>query len=249
VSVDVDRIEQMFEHSVMSPALSLDAAPPQRADVRELQERIRSLENAHTDYPVFPVAPGLESLFPHGGLRRGVVYDIDSSPSLLWALIAEATASGTWCALVGMPDAGLAAAEGMGVNLDRLVLVPHPGEQWLSVVSALIDVVGIVALGPSRPPSDRALSTVLGRLREREATILSRPGWPRTEASISVSAHRWRGLGEGHGVLHEHHISVVARSRQSAAVRSCEMVIDAWGTHYNPVVAPVTDISRHRSAG
>ena len=149
MSVDVDRIEQVFEYSFMSPTLSLDASPPQRADVRELQERIRSLESTHADYPVFPVAPGLESLFPHGGLRRGVVYDIDSSPSLLWALIAEATSSGTWCALVGMPDAGLAAAEGMGVNLDRLVLVPRPGEQWLSVVSALIDVVGIVALGPS----------------------------------------------------------------------------------------------------
>jgi hypothetical protein len=249
VSVDVDRIEQMFEYSIMSPALRLDATPPQRADVRELQERIRSLESATADYPVFPVAPGLDSLFPHGGLRRGVVYDIDSSPSLLWALLAAATSSGTWCALVGMPDAGLAAAEGMGVNLDRLVLVPHPGEQWLSVVSALIDVVGIVALGPSTAPSDRVLSTVLGRLREREATILSRSGWPRTEASISVAAHRWRGLGEGHGVLHEHHISVVSRSRQSAAVRSCEMVIDAWGAHYNPGVAAVTDISRHRSAG
>jgi hypothetical protein len=239
----------MFEYSIMSPALRLDATPPQRADVRELQERIRSLESATADYPVFPVAPGLDSLFPHGGLRRGVVYDIDSSPSLLWALLTAATSSGTWCALVGMPDAGLAAAEGMGVNLDRLVLVPHPGEQWLSVVSALIDVVGIVALGPSTAPSDRVLSTVLGRLREREATILSRSGWPRTEASISVAAHRWRGLGEGHGVLHEHRISVVARSRQSAAVRSCEMVVDAWGAHYNPGVAAVTDISRHRSAG
>ena len=249
MSVDVDRIEQMFEHSVMSPALTLDAAPPRRADVRELQERIRSLENAHTDYPVFPVAPGVESLFPHGGLRRGVVYDIDSSSSLLWALIAEATSSGTWCALVGMPDVGLAAAEGMGVNLDRVVLVPHPGEQWLSVLSALIDVVGIVALGPSKAPSDRVLSTVLGRLREREATILSRSGWPRTEASISVSAHHWQGLGEGRGVLHEHHISVVARSRQSSTVRSCEMVIDAWGARYNPTLASVTDIARHRSAG
>jgi uncharacterized UPF0160 family protein len=42
---------------------------------------------------------------------------------------------------------------------------------------------------------------------------------------------------------------VVARSRQSATVRSCEMVIDAGGAHYNPGVAAVTDISRHRSAG
>jgi hypothetical protein len=249
MSVEVDTIEQMFEYSIMPPPLSLDVQPVQRADVRELQERIRSLEHSRVDYPVFPVSPGLDILFPHGGLRRGAVYDIDSSPSLLWALIAAATSSGTWCALVGMPDAGLAAAEGMGVNLDRLVLVPYPGDQWLSIVSSLIDVVGLVALGPAKPPSDRVLSSVLGRMREREATILARSGWPRTEATLSVSQHRWQGLGQGRGVLYEHHVTVTARSRQSSQVRRCDMVIDAQGTHYRPSGGSLIDMSQHRSAG
>jgi hypothetical protein len=249
MSVDIDTIEQMFEYSVMTPALTLDTPSAQRADVLELQERIRALEAPKVDYPVFPVSSGLDELFPHGGLRRGATYQIDSSASLLWALLATATSRGVWCALVGMPDLGLAAAEDMGVNLDRVVLVPHPAEHWLSVVSALIDVVGIVALGPLSAPSDRMMGTLLGRLRDREATLLVQSAWPRTDASISVSEHHWRGLGKGSGVLHEHRVGITLRSRANQSVRRCDMVIDAWGTRYSPSRAVVTDMAAHRNAG
>ena len=249
VSVDVDIIEQMFEYSVMSPALTLDAFAAKRSDVLELQQRIRSLEVPRVDYPVFPLSSGLDSLFPHGGLRRGATYQIDTSTSLLWALLATATTRGLWCAVVGMPDLGLAAAEDMGVNLDRLILIPHPAEHWLSVVTALIEVVGIVAMGPLGAPSDRMMGTLLGRLRDREATLVVQSNWPRTDGSISVSEHRWKGLSRGRGILHEHRVGVTVRSRANHVVRRGELVIDAWGFNCIPTQAVVTDFSAHRNAG
>jgi hypothetical protein len=246
--VGVDRIEQMFEYGHMSPALTLEGAPPRRPDVLALQQRIHSMEAVSADHQLFPVGPGLESLFPEGGLQRGSIYQVDSSASLLWSLIAEATTKGTWCALVGIPDAGLAAAAELGVNVDRLVLVPYPDTQWLSVVGALIDVVGIVALGSVAAPSDRMLSTLSGRLREREATLLVRQAWPRCESSIHVR-HQWSGVKEGGGLLHEHLVHIEATPRHGQPVRRADLMIDAWGAHDVGRHAPVIDIATQRQVG
>jgi len=246
--VDVDTIEQMFEYSPMSPALTLEGAPPRRPDVLALQQRIHQMEAVTADHQVFPVLQGLEGLFPEAGLQRGAIYQVDASASLLWSLIAEATQRGTWCAVVGIPDAGVAAASELGVNVDRLVLVPYPDKQWLSVVGALIDVVGIVALGSVEAPSDRTLSTLSGRLREREATLLVRRAWPRSEASISVR-HQWSGVHEGGGLLHEHLVQIDALPRHGRPVRRAELMIDAWGTHDVAPRAPVIDITTQKQVG
>jgi hypothetical protein len=248
VSVEIDIIEQMFEYSVMPPALTLPSAPPERAALVALQQRIRSMETTSVAERVFPVSAVFSELFPEGGLRKGVVYQCDSSASVLWTLLAEATTQGVWCALVGLPDMGVAAAEDMGVNLDRLVLVPHPGNQWLSVVGALSDVVGIVVMGPQPAPSQRMMETLLGRLRDREATLVVNSAWPRTEANISVTSHQWEGLGSGHGTLQRHRISVTLKTRNNRSPRHCELLVDAWGAHAQER-SSVVDISHYRHAG
>ena len=246
--MDVDRIEQMFEYGLMSPALSLEGAPPRRPDVRALQQRIHAMESVSADHHVFPVGFGLENLFPEGGLSKGSLYQVDPSASLLWSLIAQATTEGTWCAVVGIPDAGLAAAAELGVNVDRLVLVPYPDTQWLSVVGALIDVVGIVALGAVAAPSDRMLSTLTGRLRERDATLLVREAWPRCESRIEVH-HQWTGVAEGSGLLNEHVVRIQAIPRHGHPVRHAQLMIDAWGAHDTTPQAPVIDIATQRQVG
>jgi len=246
VSVEIDIIEQMFEYSTMPPALILESAAPERSAVAALQQRIRSMETTNVTESVFPVSVALAELFPEGGLRRGVIYQCDSSASVLWALLAEATSQGVWCAVLGLPDMGVAAAEDMGVTLDRLVLVPQPGDQWLSVVGALSDVVGIVVLGPTPAPSQRMIETLLGRLRDREATLVVSSAWPRTEATITVTSHQWEGLGRGHGTLQQHRIGVTLRGRSNQPPRHCELVVDAWGAHTH---APVIDIAQYRHAG
>jgi hypothetical protein len=247
--VAFDTIEQMFEYSVMSPALTVHGPSETRADVRALQQRIRDLEITRVDTPVFGVTQALQGLFPEGGLRRGCTYQIDASSSLLWSLLAGPTREGVWCAVVGIPDVGVAAAEDMGVNLDRLILIPRPHQQWLSVVSALIDVVGIVALGSQPLPSDRMLSTLSGRLRERGSTLLVRSDWPRTEGRIAVGDHAWYGLGAGHGILHEHRVRITLTPRLGNTTRECTVLIDHAGARSDRPEAAVTDIATRRNAG
>src|SRR4051812_28950180 len=102
---------------------------------------------------VVPVVPPLAGLFPDGGLRRGSVVSVPEAGSLPLALAAGASAAGGWCAAVGMPEVGVVAAAGMGVDLDRLLLVDEPGERWAEVAAALLDGVEMVLLRPPGRPS------------------------------------------------------------------------------------------------
>ena len=112
-----------------------------------------------------------------------------------------------------MPDLGVEAAAGLGLDLERLVLVPHPGEQWLSVVSALVDVVSIMLV---RPPvrdgrvriTDGSASKLASRLRQREAVLVSLGDWPGAQARLAVTSSNWAGLGSGFGHLTGRQVTV-----------------------------------------
>jgi hypothetical protein len=97
----------------------------------------------------WPVAPLLAGLLPTGMLRRGSVVSLLGSTSLLWAMISVASQAGAWVAVVGIPEVGALAAAEQGVALDRLALIPRPGEQWPTVVAALLDGVDLLVLQPS----------------------------------------------------------------------------------------------------
>jgi len=47
-----------------------------------------------------------------------------------------------------MPDLGLLAAYELGVDLERLALVPEPGPDWPQVVAALLDGIDVVVVAP-----------------------------------------------------------------------------------------------------
>src|SRR5581483_11245519 len=57
---------------------------------------------------MLPVRPELRRLLPGGGLRRGSTVAVrdgaaPGSVSVLLALLAAASAAGSWCAVVGLP--------------------------------------------------------------------------------------------------------------------------------------------------
>ncbi|HEU0206787.1 MAG TPA: hypothetical protein VFQ74_08875 [Pseudolysinimonas sp.] len=225
--------------SAASVALRVDNdldAPETRADtadvVRELQARIRGMQRTTLDTRALPTHPALGELLPGGALAAGGVYAVDNSTTLALGLLQGPSAAGSWCAIVGMPDLGVEAVAGLGLDLERLVLVPHPGEQWLSVVSALIDVVSVVLV---KPPTrgqgrtrlgDAAASRLASRLRQREAVLVSlgegtaRDGsgeaWPRTDARLTVTASTWAGIGAGFGHLTARQVTVSSASRSWA---------------------------------
>jgi hypothetical protein len=240
MSVQVAIFERMFDHGEM-PALALSvyeepaAADPGAADprvdsrsarieavdtVQALQARIDALQRTRLDSRLMPTHEALADLLPDGGLREGATYALSPSSTLVMALLAGPSQAGSWCGVVGMPEFGVEAAEAMGIDLDRLVLVPHPGDAWLTVTAAIADALGIVVVRPGRAASDGAISKLAGRLRERGSTLLVLGPWPQAEAMISLTESHWSGLGDGHGYLSEREVTITVSSKRGGRPRS-----------------------------
>jgi hypothetical protein len=163
---------------------------------------------------MLPVHQALVDLFPWGGLRRGVTVAVRGSTSLLFALLAQATETGSWAALVGMPNLGLRAAAELGVAVDRLALVRHPGADLPRVVAALLDGMDLVAVDPARL-TDSQVHRLSARARHRGAVLLSAGAWPGADLELTCEAGEWSGLGDGHGHLKARETRVAVRGRRA----------------------------------
>lgn len=180
-------------------------------------------EQAQATGRVLPVLPELRKLLPTAGLRRGSTVAVRGSVSLLLALLAEATATGSWAAAVGMPDLGLVAAGEIRVELSRFALLPRPGAEFAAVTAALLDGMDLVAVSAGVAPSvDLSVEPSLARrlsarARHRGAVLLALGSWPGAELELSCETARWTGLASGSGYLREQRIEIRAVGRGSAA--------------------------------
>lgn len=165
-----------------------------------------------------PVAP----LLPHGALVRGTATQVQGSTSLLLAMAAAACSRGAWCAVMSMPDVGLAAAVEAGLDLEHTVLVPAPGPDAAAVLGALVDGFDVVVVGRCPALSERDRRAVLTRIRTREAVLLS-TAWPQAHVRLSADATTWFGAGAGSGVLTSGEVTVVAHARGAGAARVARM--------------------------
>jgi len=207
--------------------------------VRELQARIRRMQRNKLDTRELPTAPALADLLPGGALAAGSAYSVVDSTTLALGLLQGPSAAGAWCAVVGLPDLGIEAAAGLGIDLDRLVLVPYPGEHWLTVVSALIDVVSVVLVRPQHI-SDGSASKLASRLRQREAVLISMGDWPGADARLTVSDSSWTGLGSGFGHLAARQVTVGSTAaRWQGRAKSRRVWLPAPDQTVSAVVAAV----------
>lgn len=174
-------------------------------------------EHAQVTGRVLPVLPELAELLPSSGLRRGSTIAVHGSTSLLLALLAEATASGSWAAAVGLPDLGLVAAGELGVEVSRLALVPRPGVEFASVTAALLDGMDLVVVDPSDKLAPRVARRLSARARHRGAVLLSRGAWPGAEVALHCEGGRWTGLATGSGYLRARQVAVHTGGRGAAA--------------------------------
>ena len=135
--------------------------------------------------------------------------------SLLWALVAEASAEGAWVGVVGRPELGLVAAAEAGVRLDRLALVPHPGSDLLPVTSALLDGLDVVVVAGAERAGLRAADRqrLAARARQRGAVLIALGPWPGADAELSCTDARWIGPAGGSGRLRERQVRVRLRGR------------------------------------
>lgn len=184
------------------------------ADVLRLRREIGRMQRRRSDSPVVPIPSALRGLLPGEGLQTGSVYSLSPSPSLVCALLSTASQRGSWCAVIGMPTLGLEAAAGFGIDLERLILVPDPGERWLAVTSALAEVVPLIAVHPGSRILGAEAARLQARLRERGSTLLVTGPWPQSEGRLRIHDPQWQGIGEGWGLLSERVVTVTAQSRQ-----------------------------------
>jgi len=170
------------------------------------------------DERLLPVVPALRPLLPGRGLRRGTTVTVSRSAALALALVAGASAAGSWMAVVGLPDLGIVAAAETGIALERLALVPTPGARaWPAVVAALLDAVDVVLVrSPARLPAAQA-RRLAARARERGAVLVPLGAWPQAaDLRLAVTASAWQGLGQGHGHLLARQVEVAIAGRGAA---------------------------------
>jgi hypothetical protein len=214
---------------------------------------------------VLPVPAPLRPLFPGGGLRRGVTVEVgvasevggarsvdpavaSGGSALLLALIAGPSRAGSWCALVGAPGIGLAAASEAGIDLAHLALVPAPGAGWARVVAALVEGVDVVAVRPPSTASAADQRMLSARARHHGAVLLALGSWPGAEVRLAATASAWEGLGAGHGRLRARRVLVGAGGRGAAGgrPRSAELWLPAEDAPL-AAVAPAGPVRRDRA--
>jgi hypothetical protein len=165
---------------------------------------------------VLPTRAELATVLPWPGLRRGSTVAVHGSTSLLFALLSEATAHGSWAAAVGLPGLGLVAAAEAGVEVSRLALVPRPGNDPVSVIAALLDGVDLVVVGATSQLLDSDARRLSARARHRGSVLMPFGSWPGADVQLRCAQASWHGLGDGHGHLREREITVHASGRGAA---------------------------------
>jgi hypothetical protein len=214
-----------------------------RAALALLTERARPITSSRSR--LLPVVPPLAGLFPEGGLRRGSTIVVTGDPgavSLAMAVVAAASAAGSWCAFAGVGDFGAVAAHDLGVDLERLSVVPRPGVAWAEVTAALLDGVDLVVLRPPFPPRPAMVRRLAARARERRSVLMALPGrggWPEhPDLRLAVGAPRWDGAGTGEGYLRHRRLTITATGRRDAGrPRRC----DLWLPSDNGTVTSAAD--------
>ena len=160
--------------------------------------------------PVLPALPtsrdaagvaALRELLPRGGLARGSVVTVAEFGLLILALAAGASADGAWCGIAGVPEAGVLAAAGLGLDAERTLLVPDPGHAWPQVVASLLDGCELVLLRPPAPAPGPGPAAPGGDAAARRGVLLVVGDWPGAQVRLRVLTRGWTGLGDGHGRL------------------------------------------------
>lgn len=205
------------------PGASALSALDRQSDLKAgLQEKINRMQSNRLGSTRLPTVPALARILPGGGIHAGAAYSVQDSTTLAMALLAGPSSTGAWCSVVGIPSFSIEAAAGFGIELERLVLIPHAGDQWLTVTAAMIDVVSVVLTKAPEHITPSGIARLKARLRQRGAALIALGSWPQSDSVLSVSGSSWDGLGSGTGHLNTRRMTITA-SGHGGRSRSTEL--------------------------
>ncbi len=187
---------------------------------------------------LLPVPVPLAPLFPDRALRRGTTTTVVGRPghgatTLALALLAAASQAGSWCAAVGLPDPGIAAAAELGIDLRRVVFVPHPGRGWAEAAGDLLPGVDVVLVHPPGRANATVARHLTARARDRQTALVvlveQINDWPQGgDLALAVGDIEWQGIGLGHGHLQRRRAEVRVSGRRSAGrIQECSLWLPA----------------------
>lgn len=222
-----------------------------RDDVSPVRAASAGLGHEEPAATALPLLPGLADL---PALRAGAVHRVDNL-SLALALLAGPARDGAWVGVVGLPELGYLAAAEAGLSLDRTIVIPDPGADWLAVLAELADLTTLVLARPASRLTPTQAERFRARLRRRGSALLSLGDWPRTEAHYSVRSSRWQGLDHGAGHLTARQAEIEVRRAGHPAYHGeiwlpgTELTIEPATAQHPERVTPRDELARLREAG
>ena len=157
-------------------------------------------EQVVEDAETLAVAGGLSLVLPNGGLPRRAVAHVSDTPALIVELIGQVVQAGGRAGVVGWPELSYAGIE--EDTLERVVAVPEPGIDDLSVAGVLAEGLDLVVL---RTRSPLALSPVrarplLARIRKGQAALVCvNVAVPSPALTLTGTLAQFHGIGRGTG--------------------------------------------------
>ncbi|MEX2563084.1 MAG: hypothetical protein WD358_07485 [Nitriliruptoraceae bacterium] len=208
---------------------------------------------------VLEIDEPVAGLLPQGGLYRGEAIAVTGSTSLMLSMLARPSRQRCWCVVVGLPGLGLAAAREAGVDLERLVLIPHPGERWAQIVATLLDAFDVVVACPSSPVT-ASTARKLTAVARRQSTVLvvHHPGgivaggnkssahrhadhhFQGVRWHLRVVAQQWEGLQDGSGYLQARRLKIELVGKSGGVRHTTTVWLPGNIGHVDPTVGQAT---------
>ncbi|NBO33580.1 MAG: hypothetical protein EBT73_03730 [Actinobacteria bacterium] len=192
---------------------------------------LRTRLGAPTVRAPLPVVAPLAPLFGEGGLVRGrtVACTGDAALSTALALSAAATRAGSWLAVVGVPNLGVAAAIEAGVAVERIVLAqpPRASREWVATVAALVEGFEVLIVAPPASLSASDARRLQTRVMARQAVLIvvvmptstGETSVFTSDIDVHADTVAWSGIERGAAHITQRTVQVRVNGRRCSSPR------------------------------
>lgn len=172
-------------------------------------------ESSVDPYRVVELSGRLAGAIPIGGLPKNSVSHCSDCPALVSEFIAQISAQGKTIAIVNWSDLSLAQVAESG-DLSKIITVPNPGGEWITVLGVLAEGVDVLIY---RSPRTHTLSPtqarpLLAKVRKGRAAVLTIGAQvPSPALTINAQVTGFSGIGCGAGRIRNTEIAVSSYSK------------------------------------